>query len=559
MTRLLVVCAGIITCLQLHAQDDVTMRAMRDEMQRSMKSLRLEGSEPPYFISYKIVDADSRSASASFGSLIASGETHARTLSVVVRVGSYQFDNTGSTGTANMQTLLSTLAAAGNSVLPIDDNYDEMRRKIWLATDTAYKKAVQDLSAKKAAQQNRNREESTPDFAEEPARQESEKLPVIDLKLDDEERIVREASAVFRTVPMAESSTIIMEVENSTERFRNSEGTSFVRQVPIVSFRVNASVQHPNTGETFSDSYSAFGRSMDELPSDVELMRKTKLVAERLTAREKGKVVKRYNGPVLLEGDAAAQLFAHSFGNQLAARVRTGGNLEAGLIALLMPSVQMGNATASLTNKIGSRVLPDFLSVEDNPQLKEVDGHGLLGTYSFDEEGVPSRDTLLVKEGILQTLLCSRTPTRDVPKSTGSMREHGISPGNLLVNASKTAGGDELRKQLLDLIKQRNLEFGYIIRRLSGETATEAVRIFPDGHEELVRDARVAEITVNSFKDILSVSKERTVLTEHAGPAATGDLTTYIVPDLLFEDMTVEHIPNNSPKLPVLASPLAGN
>jgi predicted Zn-dependent protease len=296
---------------------------------------------------------------------------------------------------------------------------------------------------------------------------------------------------------------------------------------------------------------------MDEFPSEAELMRQTKLVADRLTAREKGKVVKRYNGPVLLEGDAAAELFAHSFGNLLAVRTRTAESGEAGLAALLMSSMQGGNTTAGLTNKIGSRVLPDFVSVQDNPQLKQADGSKLLGTYSFDEEGVPSRDTLLVKEGILQTLLSSRTPTRDVPKSTGNMREHGVSPGNLFVTASKTSKQDELRKQLQDLIKQRNLEFGYIIRRLSGETATEAVRIFPDGHEEPVRDARLAEITVNSFKDIVAVSKERTVLTEHIGLATAGDLVTYVVPNLLFEDMTIEHVPNNSPKLPVVESPFA--
>jgi predicted Zn-dependent protease len=559
MKRLLVVFAGILACAQLHGEDDVVMRAMHDEMQRSMKSLKLEGSDAPYFISYKIVDADLSGAAASFGSLDASTETRTRMLSVVVRVGSYQMDNTGSTGTANLQTLLGSLAAVGNGVLPVDDNYDELRRKIWLATDAAYKKAVQDLAAKKAAEQNRNRDDSTADFTKEPARQESEKLPPIGLKLADEERMAREASAVFRTVPMAESSTVTVEVENSTERFLNSEGTSYVRQVPVVSFRVLASVQHPNTGETFSDSYSAYGRTMEEFPSDAELMQQTKEVAERLTAREKGKVVKRYNGPVLLEGDAAAELFAHSFGSQLAVRAHSGGNLEAGIAALLMPSLQVNNTSGGLANKIGSRVLPDFLSVENDPQLKAVDGHQLLGTYSFDEEGVPSQNTLLVKEGILETLLCSRAPTRDVPKSTGSMREHGVSPGNMLVNASKTSSDDELRRQLVDLIKQRNLEFGYIIRRLSGEAATEAVRVFPDGHEEPVRDARLAEITVNSFKDILAVSKERTVFTEHAGLAATGDLVTYVVPALLFEDLTVEHVPNNSPKLPVVDSPLAAN
>jgi len=75
---------------------------------------------------------------------------------------------------------------------------------------------------------------------------------------------------------------------------------------------------------------------------------------------------------------------------------------------------------------------------------------------------------------------------------------------------------EDLQKQMLDLVKARDLEYGIIIRRLLGNTALEAIRVYPDGHEESVRDSRVAEITVNSFKDILAVSKDSTVYTHAA-------------------------------------------
>jgi hypothetical protein len=39
--------------------------------------------------------------------------------------------------------------------LPLDDSYDAMRRQMWLATDTAYKRAVGVFARKKAAFQNR--------------------------------------------------------------------------------------------------------------------------------------------------------------------------------------------------------------------------------------------------------------------------------------------------------------------------------------------------------------------------------------------------------------------
>jgi predicted Zn-dependent protease len=61
----------------------------------------------------------------------------------------------------------------------------------------------------------------------------------------------------------------------------------------------------------------------------------------------------------------------------------------------------------SLLNKVGSRVLPEFLTVTDNPQLTQADGHTLFGSYKFDEEGTPSQETVLIKDGVLKTLLTS--------------------------------------------------------------------------------------------------------------------------------------------------------
>ena len=92
--------------------------------------------------------------------------------------------------------------------------------------------------------------------------------------------------------------------------------------------------------------------------------------------------------------------------------------------------------------------------------------------------------------------------------STGNLRERGVLPSNLFIDASKFSSREDLRKQLIELVKTRNLEYGMIIRRLSNNAALEAIRIYPDGHEEAVRDARLAEITPASFKDILAVSKE---------------------------------------------------
>jgi predicted Zn-dependent protease len=556
----------LLTAPLLRAQqDDVETRALRDEMQRSMKDLHLEAMDRPYFIAYKIADTDRKEAQANFGSLTASSETHSRTLYVTVRVGSYEFDNGNFSGGGGGLAAILTSLVGGLAALPVDDNYDELRRKIWLATDAAYKKAVEDLSAKKAAEQSRNREDTVPDFSKEAPLQESEALPSVDEKLSDAEHLVRTASAVFRKLPLVQSSEADFTITNVTEHFLNSEGTAYIRRIPEVYFHASASLQN-TTGEVFSDSYSAFGRSMSDLPSEAEVLLRTTLVADRLSERRKGKVAKRYNGPVLFEDQAAVELFAHDFANQLSARRAGSGGGTNALAALLSPGSGASSNAVNMVNKVGSRVLPDFLTVVDNPQLTQSDGHPLLGNYKFDEEGVPAREIVLVKDGILKTLLTSRTPVRGMLHSTGSMRERGVLPGNLLVDASQSSSTEDLKKRLLELVAARSLDYGYIIRRLSNNTALEAIRVYPDGHQDTVRDARIAEITIASFKDILAASKERTVYTEQAPinglaglTVAGGDLITYVVPNLLFEDMTVEHVPNDSPKLPDIPSPLASN
>jgi predicted Zn-dependent protease len=540
-------------------QENVETRAMRDEMQRSMKDLHLESQELPYYISYKIVDSNRQVAHASLGALTSSGESHARVLTVTVRVGDYDFDNSNFSGGIGGMTELLVSLVGGNNILPIDDNYDELRRKIWLATDAAYKKAVEDLSARKAAQLNRNVTEKIPDFSKEPAHQESETLPPIVEKMSDAEHLVRAASAVFLKLPSVETSDAELEVDNTAEHYLNSEGTTYYRQVPEVYFHASASLQN-GTGESFADTYSAHARSLSALPSEAALVASTNEISDRLTLRMNGKSAKRYNGPVLVEGKAADELFARYFSVHLLTHHSDSGTSS--LIALLSGSGTSGGSTTNLLSKIGSRVLPDFLTVVDNPQLTQLDGQPLFGNYKFDEEGVPSQETTLVKNGILKTLLISRTPVRSIPQSSGNMRELGVQPGNLLVSASTSSSREDLRKQLIDLVSSRGLEYGIIVRRLSGAVAIEAVRIYPDGHEEALRNAKVAEVTSASFKDILAVSKDRTLYSEHAQGTALytdADLVSYIVPDLLFEDMTIERSSDDTPKPPAIPSPLASN
>ena len=89
----LLICSAAVFA-QDAAKDDVVMRAMKDELARSMKKLQLENLEKPYFISYSVIDSNSAGSSASLGSLTSKVEEQRfRLARIQVRVGSPKLDN----------------------------------------------------------------------------------------------------------------------------------------------------------------------------------------------------------------------------------------------------------------------------------------------------------------------------------------------------------------------------------------------------------------------------------------------------------------------------------
>jgi predicted Zn-dependent protease len=555
MKSLLLACF-LLASFGASAREDVVFKAMQDEMQRSIQKLRLEKLDKPYFISYRVVDLQSKEISATLGSLLTDNENRVRFLTVSVRVGDYAFDNSnffsmpaGGSGFA---------AQMGIASLPLDDNYNELRRDIWLTTDGAYKKALEDISGKRAALQNKNRAEDIADFSKATPVSVTDLAPRIDLDGQDAARLVRETSAVFRQAPAIQASAVHFSADNRFERYLNSEGGTFTRLVPRVALRITASTQAPD-GMPLSDFISAYGGAVKDLPSEAELRSQIQTLARGLDNLQAASLEDRYNGPVLFEDQAAAEVFARTFAEALPAQP-----------SLISNNTQLDEAlrqqqSSGLLNKLGARVLPDFIDVVDDPTVSHEQQSPLFGGYKIDEEGVVAKPTTVVRAGILKTLLSSRTPVRGVPESTGNLRERGVAASNVFVNATKTVAPAELRKQLVESAAERGNHFGIVIRRLSGKTATLAYRVYADGHEELIRNAELSGMNAASFKDIVAVSDQRYVYTEatpqRAGlnvnvPIGAPPLQSYVVPAMLFADLSVVKIPGNSSKPPIANSPL---
>ncbi|MDE0420253.1 MAG: metallopeptidase TldD-related protein [Gammaproteobacteria bacterium] len=585
MKRIAFTTPGIVLVLALlptiaHGDEDALMQAMRAELARSVDDLQMEDMDKPYFVAYTITDTQRLTASASFGALLPSYESRARGLSVEVRVGDASFDNT------NFRSMSAFSGFGGGTTLPLDDNVVEIRRQIWLATDAAYKDALQQLANKRAALQNETRVEDLADLAaQEPftyVDEPNRNVPT----LDDMKDLVRHLSGLFRDMPQIADSRVVAGVTYRRTYYVNSEGSSFIRTDPAASLTVRAQAQAED-GTILHDFVTTNGLVWDDVSASDALEAEVKAMGMAVSARVSApKLDERYTGPVLFEGQAAAELFAQVFVPRL--------------LGTRMPDTEsqfssfMSQSRNPFLDKLGARVLPRFLNLKDDPTLA---GDGFVGGYGVDDEGVPASATSLVERGILKSLLTTRNPVQGIEASTGNRRGGGPVPSNLVMTTDRGMAREELLHEFKLLMAEREAEYGIVVRRLgnplfrpstgnnisinfggpaqqqaSVEPALLAYRVYADGREELLRTVELAAVTDSVFKEIIAVSDSPTTYTFTHSPASFGGLGTIImigasgfssslhavsvsVPDLLFEEMSVRNPTGNLPHRPVAGHP----
>jgi len=569
------------------AEDDVVMKAMRDELARSMQSLHLPDVDKPYFIAYRVDDSDTTIISATLGDLTVNDQERSRTLNIELRVGDYKLDNTN---------FLSLRGAgrfgrffAGSGQLPLDNSYEQIRRAIWLATDAEYKRSAEQLSSKRAVFDSRKGNSDLPDFTKQDPVNISE--PPANAKIDSAalQRLAKDVSAVFRGNPEVLKSEVRITARNLYSRYVNSEGSSYTDADPAASVTVSAESQAAD-GQPIKETFDMIVTSADGLHKD-EIAARTKAMLERIKAMREAKSIERYNGPVLFEGVAAAQAFGQVFAPALVTtRIPTSDDpsFEQGIQQFL---AQMGGG--NLSDRLGGRVLPSDYDVVDKPREKKLGDVELLGYSQVDDEAVPTKDLVIVDKGILKSMLATRVPSSDSKGTTGSRHGIGASPTNLFLVAHKPQPDADLRKQMMDLVKQRGLDYGIVVRNLgavglswvgrvgamagqfsnfnAGEV--EVYKVYPDGKEELVRGVEFAPFLVAGFKDVLAAGDKPTVYTGPFIPAANvilagmgdgsssnGDpftMVSYVAPSLLFEEVALKKSSGSAPNPPVVPSPVA--
>ncbi len=568
----------LLATIPLAAQKPgVMLRAMREELERS-RALRVVNLDPPYYIEYAVDDTEVFSASASLGGLVSSRLDRYRIPRVQVRVGDYKFDNTNS--------VFATYAPGARfdaEQLPLDDDPAALRHSFWLLTDRIYKGAVEALASKRAALRNVTQTETLNDFA---------RAAPVSLIVDQRrqnpdrdlwEKRLRSLSALFVQYPRVLGSRVDFDSSQSDFYLANSEGTEVQAPERIAWLRVRAWSQSAD-GMLVRDATVLHWAEAAPAVSDGELERAVRAVAENVTVLAGAPAGEPYTGPVLMEGQAAAQMFAELLGRNLRITRRP----------VSMPGRPAPVPESELEGRLGARILPEWLDVVDDPTQKEWRGHPLFGHFLVDIEGVVPKPLPLVEAGVLKAFLLTRQPVRGFEGSNGRARLPGIYgaktpvPGNLFVRARETVAPDELKRRLIEMCRQRGKAYGLVVRKMdfpssasmdelrrlaisaqaggnSRPTSAPLLvwRVYADGKEELVRGLRFRGLNARSLKDLVAATGESHVFEylENGAPLAMMEASGYITgvtvvaPSFLIDDVELEVPREERPKLPIVPPP----
>ena len=524
---LLVASSGMLLGQDAASANDPVLRAMLAELQRSKSQLKLADVQAPYYIDYRLNDVDQYAAEAAFGAVRSSLRTRIRMLRIVVRAGDYKQDSYYGMGEGVVD------------VGPLDNDEVGLRHQLWLGTDRAYKAASEAFTAKQAELKKYSVDQQVDDFAHAAPVQLVSPLAKLDFSPAPWLNLLEEASGLYKSDPQVQSLNASLRFTVTNRYFVSSEGT-VVRTADSFYLVYVGGYTQASDGMRLDRSHGYQVRQMKELPAKAEVLSRTReLLTSLKQLRDAPVSEEEYRGPVLLSPDAAAGLMSELVGpNLLGNRPQLGQNAR---------------TTGDWANNYKSRVLPDFLSVVDDPTLTTFGGHTLMGNYEVDDEGVRASRVSLVEKGQLVSYLLSREPIRDFPTSNGHGRASVTGPptsslGNLIVQSSEGLTKDELKKKLIEVCTQHNLPYGYYVETLGPRLTPRLLyRVSTkDGHEELVRGAVFGDLDTRSLRnDIVAAGKDFDS-EDRLDPIPQSVLS----PALLFDELEVKRGDTAKQKLP---------
>jgi len=587
--------SGVARAAQAAQDNDQTLRAMRDEMARSKARLELNipGTQQPvrpYYVEYRLLDLDVREIVAEFGTLVTTTRGRNRFMNVEARVGNYKLDSSNFISDEGFRGFIGSQGSVG-----IDRDYDSLRQDLWIATDQAFKQAVETYSRKQAYLSSLARQSNIDDFSKAEPIQQIEPLVAPDWGNRNWEQEARQSSATLRLFPDIYESRVTYYLVYTTEYLLTSEGTE-IRTNHTYAAVEGGMDTLANDGMPLSHLYASYAAKPAALPNVDAVRKGLNVSASELMALRAAPLAQDYTGPVLFEARAAAPLLAQVLGPAM-----NGSRPPLAFQPVVEQMLSGLGGKSDWSGRIGSRVLPPAVSLVDDPSAKDFHGTPLLGGYVVDDEGVRAQKVTVVDKGNLTELLMSRRPGPDSDSSNGHGRSGFLGDAkatmsNLFFNASETVSPSELKRKFLDECRSEKLEYCIIVREMDNPTLSLLHRedysellasfgggagtgdrlpllvykVYPqEGREELVRGARIIGLNTRALRNLAGIGNDNFVYnymqSQDAGFAGTalgafgsaqnGLPASVVAPSLLFEEVEVRGARGEPKRLPLLPAP----
>ncbi len=537
------------------AQPAPMLQVAQDAVDHTMAALS-EEEEPPYHLAIGVNQTHTLRLSATNGAMMAKRDSWSRSADLDLRVGSFALDNTHKLLDAGWFSEESRSMVH----LPLGDGAADLSAAetiLWRELDDSYQQAVRRMTKVRANQAVKvERDDPSDDFSPAPAVVDIR--PIEDVQLDPSwEPAIREVSAVFLEYPEVLESGVDVTAEAETFLLVNSEGT----QLQHTRIRYRASVYALSVAEDgaqlavydYLDASSEAG-----LPDPEVLTQLAHDAAQRVTDLKNAPLLEPYTGPAILRGRAAGVFFHEIFGHRIE------GHRQ-----------KDEDEGQTFTDMVGEQVLPEFLSVVDDPTIRSMAGLDLNGTYPYDDEGVAAQRVSLVDHGELQGFLMSRAPIEGIDSSNGHGRRQAGSAvvarqGNLIVQAHETVPYAELREMLIAQIQEQDKPFGLIVDDITGGfTLTGRVtpnsfnvrpvsvwRVYADGRpDELVRGGDFIGTPLTTFSRILAAGDDPEVFNGVCGAESGWVPVSAVSPSLLLEEIEVQRKEKENDRPPLLPAP----
>jgi len=532
-----------LVAIQLPAQDKM-LDLMKGELKSQMTTLQ-KGEYPPYYMNYRVLDSYSRVIRSSMGATNTIEEDKQVMFVPQIRIGSPEFDNFHESQNGVM---INRFVGPPTILLPKDlqNGLESFKQIIKEEVNSRYRFAVNSLDRAKAKKgvQVENIDKS-PDFTKAKAEKYFEpslKEDKIALDMDMWQKKLNMYSGLFADNKDVVSSNTTLSYKILRRYFVSTEGAEIAENRVYISMSIRAITMAEDGMELpLYKSYFAF--SLDELPAEAIILKDIKEMSAKLSKLKVAPLVQPFTGPALLSGSASGVFFHEIFGHRVEGQK--------------MKSDMDGQ---TFKNMVGESVLPKSLSVYMDPTMKKYHGNPLNGYYIFDDQGVRGERVEVVKNGILENFLMTRTGLDGFPKSNGHSRtEFENDPtsrqSNLIVETSDYKSDADLRKLLIAEAKKQGKEYGYFFKAVTGGftqtgrtgansfnvTPLEVYKIFVDGKEdELVRGVDMIGTPLSMFSNIEYAGGDFEIFTGTCGASSGNVPVTAISPTILVNKVELQ-------------------